>query len=141
MDGTVSAEQTSEFIQSSLKSFAESNGFTTAIVYRNRIAGCIGLHYMDWGNKQTTIGYWLAEEYQGKGIMTNAVRALVNYVFHELALNRVEIRAAERNSKSRAIPERLRFVNEGTARQAEWLYDHYVDLVIYGMVREEWATS
>jgi len=63
---------------------------------------------------------------------------LTDYAFKELNLNKVEIRAALENKKSRGIPERLNFVNEGCNRQAEWLYDHYVDHVIYGMLAEEW---
>ncbi|MNJ40026.1 putative ribosomal N-acetyltransferase YdaF [compost metagenome] len=73
--------------------------------------------------------------------MTSSCKAVINYVFHELSLNRVEIRAAVQNSKSRAIPERLNFCNEGIIRQAEWLYDHYVDYVVYGMLKEDWKIN
>ncbi|TQR46020.1 GNAT family N-acetyltransferase [Paenibacillus popilliae] len=138
VDRTVSVGQTKEYIQFSLKLFAENNGFNLAIFYKSRIAGCIGLHSIDWSNRKTSIGYWLGEEYQGNGAMTSACKALINYIFNDLALNRVEIRAAVLNTKSRAIPERLGFLNEGTVRQAEWLYDHFVDHVVYGMLKEEW---
>ena len=70
--------------------------------------------------------------------MTRACRALVDYAFSELGLNRIEIQCAVQNVKSRAIPERLDFTQEGVIRQAEWLYDHYNDHVIYGMLAEEW---
>lgn len=138
VDRTVSVVQTKEFIQFSLNLFADNNGFNCAIYYKDRIAGSIGLHSIDWGNRKTSIGYWLAEEFQGNGIMTSSCKALINYVFNDLDLNRVEIRAAELNVKSRAIPERLNFVIEGTVRQAEWINDHYVDHVIYGILREDW---
>ncbi|WP_336296604.1 GNAT family protein [Bacillus pinisoli] len=52
-------------------------------------------------------------------------------------LNRVEIRVADENIKSRAIPERLGFINEGKVQNAEWLYDHYVDHIIYSKLRED----
>ena len=70
--------------------------------------------------------------------MTRSCKALVNFVFDEIGLNRVEIRAAVHNWKSRAIPERLGFTQEGIIRDAEWLYDHYVDHVVYGMLKREW---
>lgn len=138
IDETISVEQSKEFIQFSLNVLASQNGFNLGIFYAERLAGVIGLHHIDWKNKKTTIGYWLSEEHQGQGIMTRACEAVIDYVFHDLCLNRVEIRAAEQNRKSRAIPERLSFVNEGKVRQAEWIGDHYVDHVIYGMLREDW---
>ena len=44
------------------------------------------------------------------------------------------------NHKSRAIPERFGFKKEGMIRQAEWLYDHYVDHIIYGLLAREWKS-
>ena len=70
--------------------------------------------------------------------MTRACRALVTHAFRELGLHRVEIRAAPGNRRSRAIPERLGFRQEGILRDAEWPYDHYVDLVVYAMLADEW---
>ncbi|MEC0276957.1 GNAT family N-acetyltransferase, partial [Peribacillus frigoritolerans] len=65
-------------------------------------------------------------------------KALTDYAFIELKLDKVEIRVAEENKKSRGIPERLGFINEGCIRQAEWLYDHYVDHIVYGMLTKDW---
>jgi ribosomal-protein-serine acetyltransferase len=138
LDRTKSPEDTKAFIQSGLKQFSENNGFQAGIFYNGQIVGCIGLHEIDWNNRKTAIGYWLSEHCQGKGIMTRACRAMIDYAVKDAGLNRVEIRAAEWNAKSRAIPERLGFVNEGITRQEEWLYDHYVDHVIYGMLAEDW---
>lgn len=78
---------------------------------------------------------------QGKGIIRNVVHAMIQYAFNNLELNKVEIRVAVNNQKSRAIPEKLGFVKEGHSRRAEWLYDHYMDHVIYGMLYEEWQRA
>lgn len=72
--------------------------------------------------------------------MTKSCRALINHAFSELNLNRVDIRCAVENSKSRAIPERLGLRQEGVIRQAEWLYDKYVDHVVYGVLTDEWQS-
>ena len=56
----------------------------------------------------------------------------------EYDVQKVEIWVAEGNGKSRAIAERLGFVQEGIIRNAEWLYDHYVNHVVYGVLRSEW---
>lgn len=62
------------------------------------------------------------------------------HAFTALELKQVQIRCALDNHVSRAIPERLGFKREGIIPQAEWLYDHFVDLVVYGMLSEEWHT-
>jgi ribosomal-protein-serine acetyltransferase len=100
--------------------------------------GVAGFNSINWSNKTAYIGYWLGEGFQGNGIMTKVAKALTDYAFIELGLNKVEIRAAVENKKSRSIPERLGFKNEGCIRQAEWLYDHYVDHVVYGILADEW---
>ena len=70
--------------------------------------------------------------------MTSCVFRLVEHAFADLKLNRVTIPAAVENLRSRAVPKRLRFREEGVLRQAEWLYDHYVDHVLYALNRDEW---
>jgi ribosomal-protein-serine acetyltransferase len=97
-----------------------------------------GFNAIDWQNRRTEIGYWLAPPFQGRGVMTKTCRFLVAYAFAELNLNRVEILCAVENLRSRAVPERLGFREEGVLRQAEWVRDHFNDLVVYAMLAEEW---
>lgn len=138
LDQTTNVEDTKAFLQLCLNNFAKNKGLHTVILYKGKIVGVAGFNEIDWPNKIAYIGYWLSQDYQGHGIMTKVALALTNYAFNELSLNRVEIRVAEENNKSRAIPERLNFQNEGRIRHAEWLYDHYVDHIVYGMLKEEW---
>lgn len=134
-------DSTIEFIRTAQRQVANDDGLQTAIVCDGRIVGTIGFHRVDRGNRSTSIGYWLAEESQGRGTMTRAVRALVDYAFSEWKLNRVEIRSAPDNARSRAIPERLGFREEGTLRQAERLGDHYHDNVVYSVLASEWRAA
>jgi ribosomal-protein-serine acetyltransferase len=138
LDNTISVADTRRFIQASLEQFANNNGFTAGIWYRGQLAGLIGLQKIDWANRSTNIGYWLGAAYQGRGLMTKACQALVDFAFTDLGLNHVEIRCAPENKRSRAIPERLGFRQEGLLRQAEWLYDHFVDHVVYGLLASEY---
>lgn len=138
VDSITSPVQYRNIISTWLRQYYNNNGFQAGIRYRNRLVGVIGLHSIDWHNKQTSIGYYLGQEYEGKGIMVRSVHALLNYLFFHLYLHRVEIRCGEHNMKSRAIPERLGFVKEGMIRDGEFLYDHYHDLYIYGMLVQDW---
>ncbi|MGI9180386.1 MAG: GNAT family N-acetyltransferase [Longimicrobiaceae bacterium] len=139
VDASRSADGQRDFIRGALQRFAANDGLNAAIWHRGELAGVIGLHAINWPNRSTSIGYWLAASFQGKGVMTAACRALIDHALGELGLNRVEIRCATGNRRSRAIPERLGFTQEGTLRQAEWLYDRYEDLVLYSMLASEWG--
>ncbi|MGD6844263.1 GNAT family N-acetyltransferase [Bacillus infantis] len=138
VDSMTSPLQYHSIIPMWLKQFAENNGFNTGIRYKGTLAGAAGIHHIDWASRQMSIGYYLAEGFQGKGIMTKTVQAMVNYGFQDLRLNRIEIRCGIMNHKSRAVPERLGFTQEGIIRQGEFLNDHYHDLVVYGLLADEW---
>lgn len=72
-----------------------------------------GLHRINWSVPKFEIGYWIDSRFSGKGYMTEAVKGISEFAFHELKARRVEIRCDVRNLKSRAIPERLGFTLEG----------------------------
>lgn len=133
-----SVEDAREFIRRNLRKYAEDEGFATLIFFRERVAGSIGFNHIEWASRKADIGYWLAADLQGRGIMTKACVALVCHAFKELKLNRVEIYCATNNLRSRRIPERLGFTQEGIHRQAEWIHDHFKDLVSYSMLASEW---
>jgi len=138
VDHSRTVEDSRVFIAGGLRQLADNNGFQAGIWSDGALAGVIGLHHIDWGNRRTSVGYWLGVGFQGKGLMTAACRAVVNDAFDDLGLNRVTIACATENRKSRAIPERLGFHLEGIERQAEWLYDHVVDHALYAVFADEW---
>lgn len=138
IDYTQTIEDELAFIRSVELQYQENQSMSCSIWYQGQLAGSIAYHPFDWANRKVEIGYWLAEQFQGYGLMTKACRALIGYAFNELQLEKVEIRCATGNTRSCSIPQRLGFVHEGTIRQAEWLYDHYVDLHLYGLLVGEW---
>ncbi|PYZ98908.1 RimJ/RimL family protein N-acetyltransferase [Alteribacter lacisalsi] len=135
------ADDTKGYIRSTLKEFAEGRSLACAILYKGEVAGTAAYHVIDYGNRKTSIGYWLGENYQGKGLMTVAVRELVNYAFEELGLNRIEIKAGVENSKSRAIAERLGFELEGIQRESEIVAGRFVDHAAYSLLKSKWEKN
>lgn len=103
------------------------------------LVGMIGHVGIDWPNRATEIGYWLAEDRQGRGIITRSVRALIDEAFGPLDLHRVVIRCATGNTRSAAVPRRLGFQLEGAQREAAWLYDHFEDYLVFSMLASEWS--
>jgi ribosomal-protein-serine acetyltransferase len=137
--GGQTQEDTVAFIRGTREQVAGNDGFQAAVVAGGEIAGVIGFTALDWEDRVTRLGYWLGAEFQGRGTMTEAARALTDHGLSAWGLNRVEIRAAPGNRPSRAIPERLGFTEEGTLRGAQRVGSRYLDTVVYSMLAEEWA--
>lgn len=121
-----------------LRRYANNEGLNAGIRYNGILIGSISINNIDWSNRCSTIGYYLDQHANGKGIMTRSVNALIKYMFFHLKLNRIEIRCGEKNYKSQAIPKRLGFQIEGTMRQGEYLYGRFHDLIVYSLLFEDW---
>ena len=152
VDSNTTGKDTEKFIVSARQQSAANNGFQCCIRYKLKIAGIVGFYYIDqwseqapsfyggvisdWESRTTELAYWLAQKYQGMGLMTKCCNLLTDYAFQDLDLHRVEI--LPNNSKSCAIPERLGFIRERTIPNAEWINDRFVDNTVYSMSRKNW---
>ena len=111
---------------------------TFTIWYKGAFAGLIGFKDSDYDNEKTEIGYWLSEAFQRKGIVTLACQKLIKFAFDELQMNRIQIKVAEANTKSRSIPERLGFCLEGIERCGEKHANGYFDLCVYSLLKSDY---
>lgn len=136
---TRSAEDVGAHITRVAKMYGERGDVVAAICVDGRMAGIVGLEDVDAKAGSAEIGYWLGKEYEGRGLVTKACRALLNYAFVELSLNRVQIQVAPENQRSKAVPLRLGFTYEGTLRQVDRTDDGFEDSEVYSVLRDEWA--
>ena len=83
------------------------------------------------------IGYWLAREARGRGVMTRAVRLLSAWAFGELLVDRIEIIVDPRNASSRAVAERAGFRFEGVLRSYVVIKDRRRDMAMYSLLRTD----
>jgi len=127
-------ERTANFTRVATEKHKRGDGLEGVIVLDGRIAGCAGFPVIDRVAGAAIMGYWVAAEHEGRGLVTRAAKALIEHAFGELGLHRVEIRAATDNVRSRAIPERLGFTQEGVLREAELVNGRYQDLAVYGLL-------
>jgi ribosomal-protein-serine acetyltransferase len=104
-----------------------------------RLVGGVGLTH-DPFRIAGEIGYWIDAAFEGKGLVTAAVRAMIDVGFRDLGLHRIAIRAGVDNPRSRAIPQRLGFTREGVLRgEGSGSGGHgFHDLVVYGILEDEW---
>lgn len=138
VDNVKTVKDTERFIHGAMQQYADNNGLQAGIYYEGKLAGVIGYHQINKEHNWTSIGYWLGNDFVGKGLVTNSMRAFIDYAFDYLKVNRIEVRVAVGNIRSRTIPKILGFNEEGRLRDAEWLHDHYVDQVVYGLTAAEW---
>lgn len=141
VDATRSPHDSAAFLHATLGQFARGESLSVAILSHGALAGGIGYHPIDWTSRRTSLGYWLAASFQGRGLMHRAVRAMTQHAFASLGLHRLEIRAAVENQRSRNVAERAGFQLEGIARGNEWLHDRFVDHAVYSALATEWSPS
>jgi len=135
VDTTHDVEDTGNYVRYVLQTGEQQ--FT--IYYKDKFVGLAGFKDIDKDNHKTEIGYWLSKNAQGKGIMTQTVCKLLKYAFCEMDINRVQIKVAIDNKKSRNIPEKLGFEVEGIERDGELLVDNvYTDIVVYSLLKREY---
>jgi ribosomal-protein-serine acetyltransferase len=138
VDRTRSSADTRAFISSSLEQFEDNKSPSCAIWLDGEIAGALGCHRIDWLNRNCDLGYWIDAAHQGKGVVTRCAAVMVDYLFDNSDLHRVTIRCGTGNHKSCAVPQRLGFMREGVLREAEWVNDRWVDLVVWSMLAHDW---
>ena len=86
-----------------------------------------------------TIGYYLSESHWGKGIATEAVKILLEYLFTDVNVNRIQAEVMPLNETSKKVLLKNGFIKEGTLRQATlWAGKGIVDLEIYSILKEDY---
>jgi ribosomal-protein-serine acetyltransferase len=132
---TKTVDDTRTFIQSCLDDQVSVEG--NGIWVDGDLAGGIGLD-IDTLSNSGEIGYWLAQRYEGRGIVTRACERFFDLAFDELGLHRMELQAASDNLRSRAVAGRLGMYEEGVARDGIRVADGYLDSVQYGILEDAW---
>ena len=87
------------------------------------------LTWVDW-NKSFGLGYWISEDVTGMGIATKSCKRVIQHCFDDLLLHRAVIEAGSENSNI-SVAERLGMRLEGNSKDREWLYDRFVDGLMY----------
>lgn len=135
-------EDINGFVSTAIENRKAAKDFVYKICLNDRLIGVIGTKETDHVNKNTELGYWLSEEHQHRGIMTQAVDHLIRALFEDMKLERIQICCAKENKKSIAIPTRLGFHLEGIRRHGEWIGNYqFRDLLVFSKLRDESSVS
>ena len=126
-----------EFI-SAMLSADESETFAFAITVDNMVIGSIGIFRQGNIHRQTAeLGYYIAEEYWGKGIMAEAVKQICEYVFGNSDIIRIYAEPFAYNIASCRVLEKAGFQYEGTLRSNAVKNSKVIDMKMYSLLKEE----
>lgn len=116
----------------------EVNFVGFAIEIEGKVAGSIAVYFKDdVHRKNTEIGYFLGEEYWGKGIMADVIRCMAGYVFENFDILRIYAEPFARNTASRKVLEKAGFRLEGVLKNSIIKNDVVQDSCIYAILKEE----
>ncbi len=119
--------------------YQQLNVYKWAIEYQGRLIGCIDVVRMHEQNEYADLGYCLSYDYWGRGIMTEAARAVVDYLFGRVGFHRLTIYHVVENIGSGVVAKKCGFSREGVQREVHKT-DHgtYQDLAFWSLLRREW---
>ncbi len=102
------------------------------------VVGDIGFNGYDKKHKKTEVGFKLAREHWRKGIMSEALCAVLSYIYQETDINRTEALVDTKNPGSFLLLEKAGFQREGILRDYELESEGYVDLMMLSILRKDW---
>ncbi len=135
-----SEEQALLDIQKFNEQFRAGVGAYFAIALRETppiLIGCVLLKQIDRGDEQAELGYWIDAAESGKGYVTEAARAVLQYGFKALELNRISACHMTRNPASARVLERIGMKQEALLRQAAKKWGVFEDLLVWAILRDE----
>ena len=138
-----SAESSLRFAEASAADW--DNGRAIRFMIRDRtggyVLGVVGLEACIDMHRCCDLGYWLRKEAAGKGLMTEAARACVDFGFRTMGFHRIRVAAATDNHASLRVIARLGFRFEGVARHAEWCAGRWLDHASFAFLESEWPST
>lgn len=136
-----SPDETRQFVRQTLDAYREKRVASWGLELRSERALIGTGGYSSWDPEQgvAEIGYAIGRAYWGQGLMTEAVRAIIGFGFERMALHRIVIRMDPRNTGSWRVAEKSGCRFEGISRQAVHAKGSFRDLMVWAIVRDDWA--
>ena len=133
-------EDSTAFLELALGKYESGGEPDWGIVYKGGrcFVGTCGLVNWEVDHTRAEIGYVLHKDYWGRGLMPEAVRAMIGFGFEKMGLNRIEARCIAKNTASARVMEKAGMTYEGTLREREFVKGAYRDMKLYSVLRSEY---
>ncbi len=135
---TTREEHSLRYIKDTQHQAQMQESLSLGIFYDDKIIGGVGMHQWNHSVKKAQIGYWIAKEYEGKGIVTVCLKHFSQFLFDKVGLNKIEIHFSAANMRSGKVAERLGGKIEGIIRQSVLRNGVPEDVAIAGILKSEW---
>lgn len=134
-----SVEDSRAFLELAVGNYEGGGSLDWGIVYKgdHRFVGMCG--FVNWSpeHARAEMGYVLHKDYWGRGLVPEAVRAMIRFGFERMKLRRIEARCIAENTGSARVMEKAGMTYEGTLRQREYIKGAYRDMKIYSILSSE----
>ncbi|MFJ7629216.1 GNAT family N-acetyltransferase [Streptomyces sp. NPDC097595] len=124
-------------VASALRESGDGIHFAVTDSPNGRLMGTVGLKKTDWRARTSEVGYWISPWGRGVGIATEATRAVARWLLTEQRFQRLELRAATGNTASQKVALRAGFHREGILRDAGFVHNGRVDLVLFSLLPDD----
>ena len=132
------AQAAADYLQSIVDGLASGKLYQWGIERKGRIIGTCTLAGIERGDRCAEIGFALAEEFWGRGLIQCAVPAVIDFAFERLELHRIGADVDPRNVASIRTLEKLGFKHEGLLRERYFHLGEIQDAMLFGLLRREW---
>ncbi len=135
-----SVDETKELLKGWVDAYENDSTYNWAIEYKGAAIGSLSVvGGINEKREFADLGYCMAYDYWNKGIMTEAVRAVIDYLFSEIGVNRIGISHAVKNPGSGRVAQKCGLTYEGTRRELfKDSHGEFHDISEYGIIRKEW---
>ncbi len=134
-----SVDETKELLKGWVAAYESDSTYNWAIEYEGKAIGSLSVVILHEKREFADLGYCMGCDYWNKGIMTEAVKAVIDYLFSEIGVNRIGISHAVKNPGSGRVAQKSGLSYEGTRRELfKDATDEFHDISEYGIIRKDW---
>lgn len=125
-----------------LKDYEKENSYQWAIEFEGKLIGSISVVCIDENSEFAEIGYCIGYDFWGKGIVTEATKAVIDFLFKEVNFNRIIIEHATKNPASGKVITKCGLTLEGVKREHfKSATGEFLDIAVYSILRREWESQ